>query len=144
MPMFLYENDVIHWLESFVDTSCHQSTKTRCIRDKTRYQGAGWGSAMEIKALIFCCILHDTGDWTETLNSSWHSSRTCQYEYFPSYVLLTKWWISLWDLSDCALCGALCLPSITIVLLHYRLMGESLKTTNRNYMRGLGGREGGW
>ena len=31
------------------------------------------------------------------------------------------------------------LPSITIVLLHYRLIGESLKTTNRNYMRGLGG-----
>ena len=28
------------------------------------------------------------------------------------------------------------LPSITIVLLQYRLIGESLKTTNRNYMRG--------
>ena len=33
------------------------------------------------------------------------------------------------------------LPSITIVLLQYRLIGESLKTTNRNYMRGPGGRE---
>ena len=47
---------------------------------------------------------------------------------------------SVFEIWVTVLCGE-GLPSITIVLLHYRLIGESLKTTNRNYMRGLGGRE---
>ena len=45
---------------------------------------------------------------------------------------------SVFEIWVTVLCGD-GLPSITIVLLHYRLIGESLKTTNRNYMRGLGG-----
>ena len=81
-----------------------------------------------------------------SLNWTWHWNRTCQYEYFPTSEGTVSFWPndeSVFEVWVTVFCGD-GLPSITIVLLHVRLIGESLKTTNRNYMRGLEGREGGW
>ena len=129
MPMFLYGMLFIGWSPLWTVLATRLTRQAGpVIRPDIENWLMLWRTSKNLTTL----------GWS--LNSIWHSSRTCQYAYFPWYVLLTKWWISLWDLSDCGV-WRLGLPSITIVLLHYRLIGESLKTTNRNYMRGLGGRE---
>ena len=90
MPMFLYEMLFIGWSPLWTVLATRLTRQAGpVIRPDIESWLMLWRTSKNLTTL----------GWS--LNSIWHSSRTCQYAYFPWYVLLTKWWISLWDLSDC-------------------------------------------
>ena len=131
MPMFLYGMLFIGWSPLWTVLA---SRLTRQARPVIRPDNKSWLMFWwRSKSSTHCIALISLSTWFETRAGLANMHISPHTSFWPNDESVFEIWVTV-------LCGD-GLPSITIVLLQYRLIGESLKTTNRNYMRGLGGRE---